>query len=121
LATYTLLDESLSSAAVGDWVEFVAETDVTDGLKLDAQGNLYLTSLERYAQFHLLPDFTGERTRERRRTSSSACSSRIDLDPRASVRRGRSSDAAQTRCESVSGDGAGQLAWRGTEKVDAGL
>lgn len=41
-----LLDESLSPEALGDRVESVAVTEPTDGLEFDAQGNLYLTSLE---------------------------------------------------------------------------
>lgn len=51
-----LLDESLSSDTLGERVERVAETDVTDGLEFDAQGNLYLTSLERNAITVLRPD-----------------------------------------------------------------
>jgi sugar lactone lactonase YvrE len=41
-----LLDEKLSSAALGQLVETVAVTDVSDGLEFDAAGNLYLTALE---------------------------------------------------------------------------
>jgi len=51
-----LLDESLSSAALGDRVERVAETEPTDGLEFDARGNLYLTSLESNAIKVLRPD-----------------------------------------------------------------
>lgn len=51
-----LLDESLSSAALGERVERVAETGLTDGLEVDAQGNLYLTSLESNAITVLRPD-----------------------------------------------------------------
>lgn len=51
-----LLDESLSPDAVGERVERVAETGVTDGLEFDAQGNLYLTSLEGNAITVLRPD-----------------------------------------------------------------
>lgn len=51
-----LLDESLPSEAVGERVERVAETEPTDGLEFDAQGNLYLTSLEWNAIKVLRPD-----------------------------------------------------------------
>ncbi len=51
-----LLDESLSSGALGDLVERVAETEPTDGLEFDAQGNLYMTSLEWNAIKVLRPD-----------------------------------------------------------------
>jgi sugar lactone lactonase YvrE len=51
-----LLDESLSPAALGDRVERVAETEPTDGMEFDAQGNLYLTSLEWNAIKVLRPD-----------------------------------------------------------------
>jgi len=51
-----LLDESLSSAAVGDRVERVAVTEPTDGLEFDAQGNLYMTALEANAIKVLRPD-----------------------------------------------------------------
>jgi sugar lactone lactonase YvrE len=51
-----LLDKSLSPAAVGDHVERVAVTQVTDGLEFDAQGNLYMTSLEENAIRVLRPD-----------------------------------------------------------------
>lgn len=51
-----LLDDSLSSGALGARVERVAETDPTDGLEFDAQGNLYLTSLAGNAITVLRPD-----------------------------------------------------------------
>ncbi|MBD0325955.1 MAG: DUF4904 domain-containing protein [Pyrinomonadaceae bacterium] len=51
-----LLDESLSPEALGDRVERVAVTEPTDGLEFDAQGNLYLTSLEWNAIKVLRPD-----------------------------------------------------------------
>ncbi len=51
-----LLDESLSSEALGNLVERVAETEPTDGLEFDARGNLYLTSLEWGAIKVLRPD-----------------------------------------------------------------
>ncbi len=51
-----LLDESLSAAAVGDQVEHVADTEPTDGLEFDVEGNLYLTSLEWNAIKVLRPD-----------------------------------------------------------------
>jgi sugar lactone lactonase YvrE len=51
-----LLDESLSAEALGERVERVAETEPTDGLEFDAQGNLYLTSLEWNAIKVLRPD-----------------------------------------------------------------
>ncbi|MBA3336435.1 MAG: hypothetical protein H0T49_02595, partial [Chloroflexia bacterium] len=51
-----LLDEPLSSAALGDRVERVAEIGPTDGLEFDAQGSLYLTSLESNAIKVLRPD-----------------------------------------------------------------
>ena len=51
-----LLDESLPSEAVGERVERVAETEPTDGLEFDAEGNLYLTSLEWNAIKVLRPD-----------------------------------------------------------------
>ena len=51
-----LLDESLSSEALGNLVERVADTEPTDGLEFDARGNLYLTSLEWGAIKVLRPD-----------------------------------------------------------------
>jgi sugar lactone lactonase YvrE len=51
-----LLDESLSPEALGNLVERVAETEPTDGLEFDAEGNLYLTSLEWNAVKVLRPD-----------------------------------------------------------------
>jgi sugar lactone lactonase YvrE len=51
-----LLDESLSPDALGNAVERVAVTEPTDGLEFDAQGNLYLTSLEWNAIKLLRPD-----------------------------------------------------------------
>lgn len=51
-----LLDDSLSSEALGERVEKVAETEPTDGLEFDAEGNLYLTSLEWGAVRVLRPD-----------------------------------------------------------------
>ncbi len=51
-----LLDESLTSEALGKQVERVAVTEPTDGLEFDAQGNLYLTSLEWNAIKVLRPD-----------------------------------------------------------------
>ncbi len=51
-----LLDESLSPEALGNLVESVAVTEPTDGLEFDAQGNLYLTSLEWNAIKVLRPD-----------------------------------------------------------------
>jgi sugar lactone lactonase YvrE len=51
-----LLDESLSTEALGNSVERVAETEPTDGLEFDAQGNLYMTSLEWNAIKVLRPD-----------------------------------------------------------------
>ena len=51
-----LIDESLSSQELGKHVERVAVTEPTDGLKFDAQGNLYLTSLEWGAIKVLRPD-----------------------------------------------------------------
>lgn len=51
-----LLDESLSAAAVESRVERVAVIEPTDGLEFDAQGNLYLTSLEWGAVRVLRPD-----------------------------------------------------------------
>jgi sugar lactone lactonase YvrE len=51
-----LLDEALTSAALGDRVERVADTEPTDGLEFDARGNLYLTSLESNAIKVLRPD-----------------------------------------------------------------
>ena len=41
-----LLDDALSPEALGKRVERVADTEPTDGLEFDAQGNLYMTSLE---------------------------------------------------------------------------
>lgn len=41
-----LLDENLSSQALGGLVETVAVTDVSDGLEFDAAGNLYITAIE---------------------------------------------------------------------------
>lgn len=51
-----LLDESLTSSALGDRVERVADTEPTDGLEFDPEGNLYLTSLEENAIKVLRPD-----------------------------------------------------------------
>jgi sugar lactone lactonase YvrE len=51
-----LLYKSLSSAALGNHVEGVALTAVTDGLEFDAQGNLYMTALEENAIKVLRPD-----------------------------------------------------------------
>lgn len=51
-----LLDESLSPEALGNLVERVAVTEPTDGLEFDAQGNLYMTSLEWNAIKVLRPD-----------------------------------------------------------------
>jgi sugar lactone lactonase YvrE len=51
-----LLDESLSPEALGNRVERVAETEPTDGLEFDAQGNLFMTSLEWGAIKVLRPD-----------------------------------------------------------------
>ncbi len=51
-----LLDESLSSERLGDRVERVAKTEPTDGLEFDAQGNLYMTSLEWNSIKVLRPD-----------------------------------------------------------------
>ncbi len=51
-----LIDESLSSAAIGGHVERVAVTQATDGLEFDAQGNLYMTALEENAIKVLRPD-----------------------------------------------------------------
>jgi sugar lactone lactonase YvrE len=51
-----LLDASLSAEAVGSQVERVAETEPTDGLEFDAEGNLYMTSLEWNAIKVLRPD-----------------------------------------------------------------
>jgi sugar lactone lactonase YvrE len=51
-----LLDESLSPEAVGNAVERVADTEPTDGLEFDAQGNLYMTALEENAIKVLRPD-----------------------------------------------------------------
>jgi sugar lactone lactonase YvrE len=51
-----LLDESLSPEALENLVERVAVTEPTDGLEFDAQGNLYLTSLEWNAIKVLRPD-----------------------------------------------------------------
>lgn len=51
-----LLDEALSSEALGERVERVADTEPTDGLEFDAQGNLYLTSIESNAIKVLRPD-----------------------------------------------------------------
>jgi hypothetical protein len=51
-----LLDESLSSEQLGNRVERVARTEPSDGLWIDAQGNLYLTSLEWGAIKVLRPD-----------------------------------------------------------------
>lgn len=45
----SLLDETLSSEALGKQVENVAEVGLTDGLEFDAEGNLYLTALEENA------------------------------------------------------------------------
>jgi hypothetical protein len=45
-----------ASGALGERVERVAETDLTDGPEFDAQGNLYLTSLEGNAITVLRPD-----------------------------------------------------------------
>lgn len=56
VAIAALLDESLTSAALGDVVERVADTEPTDGLEFDARGNLYLTSLESNAIKVLRPD-----------------------------------------------------------------
>ena len=46
VAITALLDESLLPEALGNFVERVAVTEPTDGLEFDAQGNLYMTSLE---------------------------------------------------------------------------
>src|SRR5215216_5776875 len=46
VAISALLDESLSPEALGNVVERVAETEPTDGLEFDTQGNLYMTALE---------------------------------------------------------------------------
>ena len=51
-----LLDESLSPEEVGSQVELVAETEPTDGLEFDAQGNLYMTALEENAIKVMRPD-----------------------------------------------------------------
>jgi sugar lactone lactonase YvrE len=51
-----LLDGCLSAAAVSSQVERVAVTEPTDGLEFDAQGNLYMTSLEWGAIRVLRPD-----------------------------------------------------------------
>jgi sugar lactone lactonase YvrE len=51
-----LLDESLSPEALGNLVELVAVTEPSDGLEFDAQGNLYMTSLEWNAIKVLRPD-----------------------------------------------------------------
>jgi sugar lactone lactonase YvrE len=56
VAISALLDESLSPEALGNLVERVAVTEPTDGLAFDAQGNLYLTSLEWNAIKVLRPD-----------------------------------------------------------------
>jgi len=48
-----LLDPSLSSTALAERVEKVAEVGPTDGLEFDSAGNLYLTVLERNA-IHVL-------------------------------------------------------------------
>ena len=51
-----LLDETLSSAALGSHVERVAVTEPTDGLEFDSVGNLYMTALEKNAITVLRPD-----------------------------------------------------------------
>jgi sugar lactone lactonase YvrE len=51
-----LLDLSLSAGDVGNQVERVAVTEVSDGMEFDAQGNLYLTALESNAITVLRPD-----------------------------------------------------------------
>ncbi|HXD30908.1 MAG TPA: L-dopachrome tautomerase-related protein [Pyrinomonadaceae bacterium] len=56
VAITALLDESLSPEALGNLVERVAVTEPTDGLAFDAQGNLYMTSLEWNAIKVLRPD-----------------------------------------------------------------
>jgi sugar lactone lactonase YvrE len=56
VAITALLDESLSPEALGNFIESVAVTEPTDGLEFDAQGNLYLTSLEWNAIKVLRPD-----------------------------------------------------------------
>ncbi|MDX6613960.1 MAG: hypothetical protein QOD75_3146 [Blastocatellia bacterium] len=56
VAISALLDESLSPEALGNLVERVAVIEPTDGLEFDADGNLYLTSLEWNAIKVLRPD-----------------------------------------------------------------
>jgi sugar lactone lactonase YvrE len=56
VAITALLDESLSPESLGNLVERVAVTEPTDGLAFDAQGNLYMTSLEWNAIKVLRPD-----------------------------------------------------------------
>jgi sugar lactone lactonase YvrE len=51
-----LLDETLSSQALGNQVEVVAITEPTDGLEFDKKGNLYMTALEWNAIKVLSPD-----------------------------------------------------------------
>jgi sugar lactone lactonase YvrE len=55
-----LLDKSLSSQALGNQAEAVAEIGPTDGLEFDAAGNLYFTALEADAIKVLRPDGTVE-------------------------------------------------------------
>ena len=55
IPTAALRDAALSEAEVADQVEYVAETVVTDGMIMDAEGNLYHTALEHNAVMRYTP------------------------------------------------------------------
>lgn len=55
IGTQYLQDETLTATQLASHVEHVADTDPTDGMAFDAQGNLYLTSITQNAVTRLTP------------------------------------------------------------------
>lgn len=55
IGTQYLQDETLTASQLASHVEHVADTDPTDGMAFDAQGNLYLTSITQNAVTRITP------------------------------------------------------------------
>ena len=56
IPTDALLNESLTAAQVVAQVEKVADTEPTDGMIFDAQGNLYISAIQQNAVIRIRPD-----------------------------------------------------------------